>query len=189
MISLMLKVLGAITAITFIYRICNFVSLYFLHQSTLPRYLRADKNAYALVTGASDGIGHATAKALQRRGFNIILHGRNPEKLNLLSKQMNQEYPNQRTVTVAADAADVAPSVQKIAKAVQDIERSGGRLTVLVNNVGGMSLFGVGTYTPFKDMPSEVVNKAVDLNAKFPTLLTHALLPRLIARQLAWVDY
>jgi short-subunit dehydrogenase len=183
MLRLIFEIIGLITAGTLLYRIFSFIHLYFLHTSVLPQYLHPGGKSYALVTGSSDGIGLALAKLLQKRGFNIILHGRNPEKLLRLSSQMNKEFPDRRTLIVAADASDADKSASKVAECVKDVEDSGGKLTVLINNVGGNALFGISPYAPLKDIPSDVINKAIDLNAKFPTLLTRALLPALASNK------
>lgn len=173
--------LGAITALTLVYRLFNFTNVYFLHKSTLPRYLHAGKNSYALVTGSSDGIGLATAKALAKSGFNVIIHGRNPEKLAGIAKAMSEEFPTIKTVTVAADATNAQPAVVQVEKAVKSIEQAGGKLTVLINNIGGMVMFNANPHAAFIDTPVELIGKQVDLNAVFPTMLTRALLPSLMA--------
>jgi 17beta-estradiol 17-dehydrogenase / very-long-chain 3-oxoacyl-CoA reductase len=183
MLSSIIFALGVITAFTFVYRIWNFINLYFLHESTLPQYLHAGKNSYALITGSSDGIGLATAKALAKRGFNVIIHGRNPEKLASISEAMSKEFPNVQTVTVPADATDAQSAVSGVTKAIEAVEKSGGKLTVLVNNIGGMSMFGSNPHASLIDTPLELIHKQLDLNAVFPTMLTRALLPSLLANK------
>jgi len=173
-----LQVLGLITLITLLCRLSTFLRLYFLHTSALPKYLHPGVNSYALITGASDGIGLALTRELLQCGFNTILHGRNPDKLHHLSTQLTDEFPHRKTLFVAADAA-ASETNASVAKIVQRVEESSGKLTVLINNVGGSSLFGISSYTPLRDMPSDALNNAINLNAKFPTLLTHALLPTL----------
>ncbi|TID20888.1 hypothetical protein E2P81_ATG05518 [Venturia nashicola] len=173
--------LGAITALTLVYRILNFINLYFLHKSTLPRYLHAGKHSYALVTGSSDGIGLATARALAKRGFNVIIHGRNREKLAGIANSMAEEFPTIKTVTVVADATNARPASELVAKAIATVEEEGGKLTVLVNNIGGMSMFNANPHAALIDTPVELIGKQVDLNAVFPTMLTRALLPNLMA--------
>lgn len=181
MFASLIFTLGAITAFTLIYRLFNFINLYFLHKSTLPQYLHAGKNSYALVTGSSDGIGLATARALAKSGFNVILHGRNPEKLSDIAKTMSEEFPAIRTVTVAADATNALPAVVQIAKAVEAVEKAGGKLVVLINNIGGMAMFNANPHAALIDTPVELIGKQVDLNAVFPAMLTRALLPNLMA--------
>jgi 17beta-estradiol 17-dehydrogenase / very-long-chain 3-oxoacyl-CoA reductase len=181
MFSSIIFALGTITAFTFAYRIWNFINLYFLHESALPQYLHAGKDSYALVTGSSDGIGFATAKALAKRGFNVIIHGRNPEKLAGISTAMSKEFPNVRIVTVAADATNAPPAVTEVAKAIEAVEDKGGKLTVLVNNIGGMGMFNANPHAALIDTPLELIHKQLDLNAIFPAMLTRTLLPTLIS--------
>ena len=138
-------VLGAITATSLTFRVVRFVHLYFIHKSTIARYLHPKENAYALVTGSSDGIGLSTARELLQHGFNVILHGRNPEKLARIQKQLSQDYPGRTVLTVAASADDAVPAVAKIVSTVEKLQKSGGRLTVLVNNIGGGA---VSPYSP-----------------------------------------
>jgi 17beta-estradiol 17-dehydrogenase / very-long-chain 3-oxoacyl-CoA reductase len=138
--------LGAITATSLSLRIARFVHLYFIHKSTIGRYLHPKENAYALVTGSSDGIGLSTSRKLLECGFNVVLHGRNPEKLEKLRTQLSQDFPDRKVLAVAAPANDAVPAVAKIVSFVEKLQQSGGRLTVLVNNVGGgaVSLHFVG---------------------------------------------
>ena len=75
-----LSVLAMVLAIAHIYHILDFIWLYFLRPSSVKRYLHG-RAPYAIVTGATDGIGRATAAELVTRGFNLILHGRNEEKM------------------------------------------------------------------------------------------------------------
>lgn len=162
-------------------RILVFIHLYFLQASKIDRYLRADGEAWALVTGASEGIGYSLVQSLLDKGFNIILHSRNQEKLARRINQLEKQYPNRRLVGFAGDAADILPTITGLLATVENIQNQGGRLTVLVNNVGGAGLFGVPTYSPLTDVPLEVATKQIDLNAKFPTFLTRALLPTMTA--------
>lgn len=181
MFASILFTLGAITALTLVYRLLNFINLYFLHKSSLPRYRHAGRNSYALVTGSSDGIGLATARALAKSGFNVIIHGRNPEKLAAIANAMAKEFPAIKTVPVVADATNARPAVEQVAKAIATIEKEGGKLTVLVNNIGGMAMFNANPHAALIDTPLESIGKQVGLNAVFPTMLTRALLPNLMA--------
>src|ERR1700742_2403918 len=84
--------------------------LYFLKRSTLPKYLAvraSDGEApWALITGASDGVGRQLAEELSRRGFNIILHGRNQQKLEGLANLVQSTYKGTKTRVLVADACD-----------------------------------------------------------------------------------
>jgi 17beta-estradiol 17-dehydrogenase / very-long-chain 3-oxoacyl-CoA reductase len=100
---------------------------------------------WALVTGASDGIGLATARELLKRRFNVVLHGRNPEKLERVKGMLEgelakaKESGQSKIMYVAASAAEPEKSVEIIRRFVEEeVEgKMEGKLTVLVNNVGG----------------------------------------------------
>jgi NAD(P)-dependent dehydrogenase (short-subunit alcohol dehydrogenase family) len=85
----------------------------------------------ALVTGATSGIGRATAMRLARDGWEVMVHGRNPEHGAEVVREI--EAQGGRARFVAADLADVA--------AVQNLLDEVGDVDVLVNNAGS-SWFG-----------------------------------------------
>lgn len=80
----------------------------YLRPSKLPRYLHTKNSqpAWALVTGASDGIGKAFAHSLAEAGFNVVIHGRNPSKLAVVLAELESTYPLRsfRTLTPALAA-------------------------------------------------------------------------------------
>lgn len=168
--------IGTVATVPLFYRLLSFVHLYFIQPSKLPRYLHAGENTYALVTGASDGIGVELVRQLLARGFNVILHGRNLDKLSRIQQDLSKQFPSRRTAIIAATADDPLNSVPKIEKLVRDIEKQGGHLTVLINNVGGTLMYGP-TYRSLEEIPYDTVEKEIALNLRFPTLLTKTLLP------------
>ena len=61
-----------------------------------------------LVTGATDGIGKATAFGLAQRGLRVILHGRSATKAAQVAAEIRQAVPGAQLETAAADLAELA---------------------------------------------------------------------------------
>ena len=120
----------------------DFVSFLAFHSSapSVHRYLYG-KAPYAIVTGATDGIGKSTAKELYKRGFNIILHGRNPDKLRLVQNELKTLGNNEVKIWVE----DVCRDNIDFARAITQWE--GMEITLVVHNVGG-SAFRAERYVP-----------------------------------------
>ena len=71
--------------------------MYFGTRVSVERY---GENLWAVVTGASDGIGKAMAMELASRGFNILLIARNIHKLNDVAQLIQDQYKKQTKVIV-----------------------------------------------------------------------------------------
>lgn len=117
------------------------------------------KGRTALITGASRGIGAATARALHERGVNLALASRSGDDLGLEG--------------VLAMPVDVRkPSaLEKIVSAT--VERFGG-LDILVVNAG------VGSYGPFLELPPSELEEMIDINVKGAIYSIRAALPHLL---------
>ncbi len=193
-----LAILGTLTAATTLYNILGFAAIY-TRPSGLPRYLHsspAGQPPWALVTGASAGIGQQFARELAARGFNVVLHGRNPAKLARVCDELAAAFPARAFRILVADAACVAcrscldevavvapgrrVDFDAIVSALQGLH-----LTVLVNNAGGGPVDP--TFEPLDDFPERTITGNISLNAVFPTLLTARLLPLLARRAPALV--
>jgi len=164
--------IGAISYLT--YSIIDSLSMY-LSPSKLYRY-HHDKlgSTWALVTGGSDGIGRGFVDNLLAQGFNVLLHGRNSEKLDRIQKELSKQYPNESIRTVVSDASATTPDIDAIGNAVTSLP---GPLTVLINNVGGTP--PGSDFSTVDAQSSSYIDSLINMNLRFPTQVTRALLPTL----------
>jgi NADP-dependent 3-hydroxy acid dehydrogenase YdfG len=122
----------------------------------------------ALVTGASSGIGAATARKLAAEGAAVVLVARRGERLNQVVEQIESKGGAARAVV--ADLTSRAGADSAVEQAVAAF----GRLDVLVNNAGAM-LVG-----PFADAPEGEWERMVDVNILGLLYMSRAALPHLV---------
>jgi NADP-dependent 3-hydroxy acid dehydrogenase YdfG len=120
----------------------------------------------ALITGASSGIGEATARSLAEHGAKVAVAARRLERLAA-------EIGGQGHTTLAIES-DITDQDQAIAAVDRTIEEL-GRLDIVVNNAGVMLL------GPIEDAPTEEWDRMIDLNLKGLINTTHAALPHLLS--------
>jgi NADP-dependent 3-hydroxy acid dehydrogenase YdfG len=122
----------------------------------------------ALVTGASSGIGEATAIALAQHGASVAIAARRKDRIDGLAARITDAGG-----TALAIESDVTSQEQAEALVQQTVDGL-GRLDTLVNNAGVM-LIG-----PIVDAPREEWERMIDLNVKGLLYCAHAALPHLL---------
>jgi short-subunit dehydrogenase len=132
---------------------------------------------YALVTGASRGIGRALAAELARRGYNLLLVARSADALATLAADLTTQY-HVTAAHLAIDLTEPAAAAQVAAWATQQAH---GQLAVLINNAG------YGLWGRFEELPLPEQQNMLQLNMLLPVNLTHAVLPLLRQQPQAYV--
>ncbi len=101
-----------------------------------------------MVTGATDGIGVPTARALAQMGAEVIVVGRNREKCEAVVAQIKQETGNPQVEFMLADFSELA----QVRQLAQDFKRKHDKLHVLVNNAGVLQLIRRETQDGYESM-------------------------------------
>lgn len=105
-----------------------------------------EKRKYALVTGATGGLGKAFCEALANRGYTLLLTGRSEEKLRALQTELAERYEGVATHIYPADLSDLNGRQTLM----QAIERDGFALSLLANVAGADVQKGLTEYTQEK---------------------------------------
>jgi short-subunit dehydrogenase len=124
---------------------------------------------YALIAGASEGLGAAYAEALSKRGFNLVLLARRKEKLEAFAAELREKYPVELIIH-AVDLGDF-----------EAVKLFVGALNVRI----GLLVYNAA-YAPaglFRDIEEEQLARIVQVNVKGPLLLTRLVLPKMIERK------
>jgi hypothetical protein len=131
--------------------------------------LRERYGEWALVTGASAGIGVEFARQLAREGVSCALAARRGDRLEALATELEQTWRVQTRI-VAGDLSKPGEA-ERVAEAVADLP-----IAILVNNAG------VGAAGRFDRRETGQLRDMVELNCVAPVVLTSQLLPGMLAR-------
>ncbi|XP_005986970.1 very-long-chain 3-oxoacyl-CoA reductase-A [Latimeria chalumnae] len=129
---------------------------------------------WAVVTGATDGIGKAYAEELACRGMSVVLISRSQEKLDQVANEI-KESCNVETKTIAVDFGDVE-IYKKIEAGLEGLE-----IGVLVNSVG--ISYDYPEY--FLDVPdlNDLISKMININITSVCKMTRLVLPGMLERK------
>eukprot|EP00331_Platyophrya_macrostoma_P027221 CAMPEP_0176458544 /NCGR_PEP_ID=MMETSP0127-20121128/32667_1 /TAXON_ID=938130 /ORGANISM="Platyophrya macrostoma, Strain WH" /LENGTH=320 /DNA_ID=CAMNT_0017849155 /DNA_START=23 /DNA_END=985 /DNA_ORIENTATION=+ len=172
------KALIAIGAVWASYKVlkASWNTLSFLSDAFIPGYdliKRYGQNSWALITGASDGIGKAFALDLAKRGFNIVLVGRNYEKLTEVSNLIAALDTKVQTKIVVLDLAHahIEGTLEKAFAEVTSLD-----VSMIINNAGK------GISGDFAHYSEEDIRDTVVINTVAPALITRLFVNSLYAR-------
>src|SRR5574344_82107 len=140
------------------------------------RTFAPSKNIYnmkkiALITGATSGIGEACARRFSAGGYDLILTGRNQEKLDTLQKELNADGTDVKSLTFdIRDRKAATEAVESLAGKWRDVD-------VLINNAG----LALGLEKEYELAP-EYWETMIDTNIKGMLTMTHPIVPHMVER-------
>ncbi|XP_028779038.1 very-long-chain 3-oxoacyl-CoA reductase 1-like [Neltuma alba] len=143
-------------------------------------FLRPPKNlktygSWAIITGSTDGIGKALSLELASKGLNILLVGRNPQKLETTMKEIRDKYGDQVEAKLAVmdfENVNGEEIVKKMEEAMEGLDNVG----ILINNAG------MGEPYPrfFHENDPQIIDAVVKVNLEGPTWMTKAVISKMI---------
>lgn len=184
-----LACIGTVVCLAAAERLVDFL---FFHLSTPAKPLEPYRRrggpgpAYALITGASAGIGYGIGQALVRNGFGVILLGHRADELAESAARLVAQVPPEHSAAAGVDAAAFVRTIVMDAQTAtpQELEDAlrrtiidaGLRVSILVNNVGSCPVKlpawrEHATYSPGD------IDAVIDLNTRFMARLTALMVP------------
>ena len=125
---------------------------------------------WALVTGASSGIGAEFVRQVAAHGLNVVLVARREERMNIIAREIERAHSIKTRVIVKDLSATYA--CEEIFESVRDLD-----VGLLVNNAG------IGWMGPFHKGNTEHFRKMVVVNSLVPALFTKLFFPRFLRRK------
>lgn len=133
------------------------------------------KGSWALITGASDGIGKEFALQLARAGYNLLLVSRTESKLTALVDEISAKNPSVQAKTLAMDfARNDDADYEKLKKLVDDHD-----IAILINNVGKSHDMPV----PFVLTPEDEMTDIITINCLGTLRVTQLVTPGMMQRK------
>lgn len=170
-IVLLFAVVGALLLVKFGLNVLGAIWRFFLRPGKNLKKL----GGWAVITGATDGIGKAYAFELARKGLNVLLISRTESKLKDTAAEIKAKYPKTEVQILSIDFSNFDGAAQaKVAKAVKGID-----VGVLINNVGQSYDFPMY----LDELTDEQVHSLVELNITSTLWMTRIVLPGMVAKK------
>lgn len=163
-----------------VYEVFAFLMLHFaLPASPLRFYKRAGPDpAYALITGASAGIGFGIARELVNQGLGVILLGHLSDELVQAKKTLEKATPGAVVRTIVLNAQTATPAeMENAVRSIEDLQ-----VSILINNVGGNPI----QVPPLRELVTYScadVDAVIDMNSRFMARLTALMIPVLTRKR------
>jgi len=135
---------------------------------------RYGSGSFALITGASDGIGKAFCFSLAKRGFNIVLVARSQLKLHEVEKELKSKFPSIQVRVIVANFMEANQDgfFARILEEIKDLD-----VSILVNNVG------IGYINYLADLSETELKETVTVNCVPQIVLSKHLMEKFLLRK------
>ncbi len=128
------------------------------------------KGRWALITGASRGIGYLSAKFMAEQGCNLILHSRKAEHTEKVLEEV-------KALGVEAYAVSAAlEDLAQVEKMLQEIDALGKRVDIVLNNAG----LQIAYRTQYMETPADDYEASFRINTIAPMMICYHFLPKMI---------
>ncbi|KAH8880281.1 NAD(P)-binding protein [Thozetella sp. PMI_491] len=149
------------------------LNVFVLSGTDLRKY--GKKGTWAVVTGASDGIGKEFASQLAAKGFNLVLVSRTQSKLDALAQELEGKYSGLQTKVLSMDyAKDSEADYARLAEVVKGLD-----IGILINNVGQSHSIPV----PFLETERTELQNIITINCLGTLKTTQIVAPILAQRK------
>jgi len=125
---------------------------------------------WALITGASRGIGYLTALFLAEKGCNLILHSRTPEHAKKVLEEVKAK--GVEAYVVSAELSDLS----QVEKMLEEIDALGVRVDFVLNNAG----LQIAYRTEYFDTPVSDYTESFQINTIAPAMICYHFMPKMI---------
>ncbi|KAJ8098267.1 hypothetical protein POJ06DRAFT_258991 [Lipomyces tetrasporus] len=173
-LSLFFAAIGFVNYVSFGLKSINLLlQLFVLSGKNLKKY-GAGNGAWALITGASDGIGKEFSLQLAKKGFNVVLVSRTESKLVDLALEIKEKYGVETKILPFNFAESKSSDYTALAALIEPLD-----ITVLINNVGQSHSIPV----PFAEVDDAELTNIVTINNLATLKVTKLVVPKLIAKK------
>lgn len=175
-----LAIIGSLSVGTFVLRLVQlFADVYVLPGKSVSKFgankRDFSKASWAVVTGATDGIGREFSLQLAKKGFNILLVSRSPEKLGAVAAEIEVASPGVKTKTQAIDLAlGDERQYEGLQHTLKDLN-----IGVLVNNVGKSHNMPVN----FAETAEEEMEDIIEINVLSILRVSRMIIPAMVQRK------
>lgn len=133
----------------------------------------SESNSWAVVTGATGGLGAQFSHQLAKEKFNLVLMARRKEELEKFAEELRKQYGVEvKAVAIDFNLADNSSLWERVKHEVEGLD-----IAILVNNIGAYD------WCPLEAQLDSKIEQLLNINVFTPTMMTRAIIPGMICRK------